>query len=72
MTQCRIHLRIGYLYIIIMLLYILHRPLRYERVYLLFCKEADTPFHIQGDDYIIYSNPVNMLHSTNYVCLKLA
>ena len=27
----------------------LSRPLGYERVYLPFCKVADTPFHIQGD-----------------------
>ena len=27
-----------------------YRPLGYESVYLLLCKVADTPFHIQGDE----------------------
>ena len=30
------------------------RPLGYERVYLPLHKVADTPFHIQGDDYIAH------------------
>ena len=27
-------------------------PLGYERVYLPLCNVADTPFHIQGDDFV--------------------
>ena len=30
----------------------IYRPLGYERVYLPLYKEADTPFHIQGDDIV--------------------
>ena len=33
----------------------IYRPLGYERVYLPLREVADTPFHIQGDDY--YDNP---------------
>ena len=29
------------------------RPLEYERVYMSLYKVADTPFHIQGDDFSI-------------------
>ena len=28
------------------------RPLGYERVYLPLCKVADTPFQVQGDEYV--------------------
>ena len=28
------------------------RPLGYERAYMPLCKVADTPFHIQGDDWM--------------------
>ena len=28
-------------------------PLEYERVYLPLCKVADTPFHIQDDDFMV-------------------
>ena len=30
------------------------RPLGYERVYLPLCQVADTPFHIQGDDFFSF------------------
>ena len=33
-------------------LFIVHRPLEYERVHLSFCKVTYTPFHIQGFDIL--------------------
>ena len=45
------------------LVFVIYRPLGYERVYLPLCKVADTPFHIQGGD-IYY---ISTLHPPSYL-----
>ena len=44
----------------------IYRTLGYERVYLPLGKVADTPFHIQGDEYVCLS--VCILHGSTHYC----